>query len=54
MLCTKIVLNPAKREKIEAASKGEEIKLEEYNTTFTKKMEEMQERFRGRGGRGRN
>jgi len=54
MLCTKIVLNPEKKEKIEAATKGDKITLEEYNTTFTKKMEEMQERFRGRGGRGRN
>ncbi|BAO54493.1 GLPGLI family protein [Nonlabens marinus] len=55
MLCTKIVLNPEKRDKIQAETKGEEIKLEEYNATFTKKMEEMSERFRGgRGGRGRN
>lgn len=54
-LITKIVLNPDKREKIEAATKGDQITQEEYNTTFKKKMEEMQERFRGgRGGRGRN
>jgi len=52
MLCTKIALNPEKQDKIEPATKGEEIKLEEYNTTFTKKMEEMAERFRGGRGRG--
>ncbi len=54
MLCTKIVLNPEKQEKIEAATKGDKIKLEEYNATFTKKMEEMAERFRGGGGGRRN
>ncbi|SCY27144.1 GLPGLI family protein [Nonlabens sp. Hel1_33_55] len=54
MLCTKIALNPDSRSDIEPATKGEEIKLEEYNTTFQQKMEEMAQRFRGRGGRGRN
>jgi hypothetical protein len=51
MLCTKIALNPEKQDTIEAETKGDVITLEEYNTTFTKKMEEMAERFRG--GRGR-
>jgi GLPGLI family protein len=51
MLCTKIALNSEKQDTIEAETKGDVITLEEYNTTFTKKMEEMAERFRG--GRGR-
>lgn len=51
MLCSKIVLNPEDREDIEPATKGDVVGLEEYNTTFEKKMEEMSQRFRGRGGR---
>ncbi|WP_194851874.1 GLPGLI family protein [Nonlabens antarcticus] len=51
MLCTKIALNPENRDDIEPATKGDEIKQAEYNATFTKKMEEMSQRFRGRGSR---
>lgn len=54
MLCTKIVLNPEKQEKIEPETKGDVVGLEEYNATFKEKMEEASSRFRGsRGGRGR-
>ncbi len=53
MLCSKIVLNPEDQEEIKPATKGDVIGLEDYNTTFQQKMEEMAKRFRGRG-RGRN
>lgn len=56
VLCTEIVMNPSDKEEIEEPTKGEEITRKEYTETITKKMQEMRERFRGRGrgGRGRN
>lgn len=53
MLCTEIVINPAEKEVIKAPTKGKEVTREEYNKTIKEKTEEMRERFRGRGGRGR-
>jgi GLPGLI family protein len=53
MLCSKVVLNPEDRDEIEPATKGTVTTLEAYNATFAEKMEEMAQRFRGRG-RGRN
>lgn len=55
LLCSKIVVNPDEKEDIEPAEKGKEISEEDYNAMFKEKMEEMSQRFRGRGrgGRGR-
>ncbi|TMM32344.1 GLPGLI family protein [Polaribacter aestuariivivens] len=53
ILCTEIVINPEDKIEIEQPTKGEEVSREEYVEIITKKMEEMRERFRGRG-RGRN
>lgn len=49
ILCTKIVINPEDVEEIEAPEKGEEVTKKEYNEIITKKMEEMRDRYRGRG-----
>lgn len=49
MLCTKIVINPEEKTKIEAPNKGDVVTKEEYNKIITKKMEE-QRNNRGRGG----
>lgn len=54
ILCSKIVMNPDEKEDIKRPSKGKEVTQEEYTEIVKKKMEEMQEMFRGRGGdRGR-
>jgi len=52
VLCTEIVMNPSEKATIEAPTKGKKITREKYNITVTKKMEELRERFQGRGGRG--
>ncbi|ARN78333.1 GLPGLI family protein [Nonlabens spongiae] len=52
LLCNKIVVNPEEQEEIDPAEKGEVVSEEEYNSMFKKKMEEMSQRWRGRG-RGR-
>jgi GLPGLI family protein len=52
ILCTEIVMNPSEKEAIEAPEKGKEITREEYNETVKIKMEEMRERFQGRGRNG--
>lgn len=52
MLCSKIVLNPAEKEKIKVPSKGKEVTQGEYDVIMKAKMEEMREMFRSRGGRG--
>ena len=41
MLCTKIVMNPSEKIKIEAPDKGKEITKEEYKSTIAGKMLEM-------------
>jgi len=51
ILCTKIVLNPEKKEIIEAPTKGDEVTQAEYNKIITKKMQEMRQLY---GGRNRN
>jgi GLPGLI family protein len=53
MLCSKIVLNPAEKEKIKVPSKGKEVTQAEYDVIMTEKMEEMREMFRRRRGGGR-
>ncbi|MGB6269640.1 MAG: GLPGLI family protein, partial [Olleya sp.] len=52
ILCNKIVINPEDKNEIKKPTKGKEISMEEYQETVKKKMEEMREMFRSRGGRG--
>ena len=54
ILCTKIVMNPEEKEKINKPEKGDEVTQAEYNEIVTKKMQEMREMYggRNRGGRG--
>ena len=51
ILCTEIILNPSEKTEIEVPTKGTKITREKYNETVKAKMEEMRERFQGRGGR---
>ncbi|MCB0462109.1 MAG: GLPGLI family protein [Flavobacteriaceae bacterium] len=51
ILCSKIVMNPDQKEEIKRPSKGKQVTQKEYSEIIKKKMEEMQEMFRGRGGR---
>lgn len=53
-LLTEIKLNPAERKEFKPATKGTVVTQAEYDTTLKVKTDEMQERFRGGGGRGRN
>ncbi len=48
MLCSKIVINPQEKTKIEAPKKGQVVTKKEYNNIITKKMQEFRE-SRGRG-----
>jgi len=55
LVCTKLVLNPAKAIKIVAPKKGKKITQEKYDAVIADKMKEMAERFksnRTKGGRG--
>ena len=52
ILCTKIVMNPEEKETLNKPEKGEVVTQAEYTKIITKKMEEMREMYRGRGGRG--
>jgi GLPGLI family protein len=54
ILCNKITLNPQQKIEIQAPDKGKVITREDYNATVKKKMQEMREMYRGRGGRRRN
>ncbi|MEM9075656.1 MAG: GLPGLI family protein [Bacteroidota bacterium] len=49
ILCSKLVLNPEDKLKIEAPNKGKVVDQEEYDEILAKKMEEMSERFRSNG-----
>ena len=51
ILCSKIIMNPEERIKIEAPNKGRIISRTDYNATVKQKMKEMREMYRGRGGR---
>lgn len=53
ILCSKIVLNPEDKVKIEEPKKGKEVTQAEYMEIVAEKTKEMRERFRGgnRGGR---
>ncbi|RAJ15159.1 GLPGLI family protein [Olleya aquimaris] len=52
ILCSKIVMNPSDKNDIKEPTKGKEVSMEEYQDIVKKKMEEMREMFRSRGGRG--
>lgn len=52
MLCSKIVMNPEEKTKIEAPDKGQEVTKKEYNEIISNKMQEMRDnRGRNSGGR---
>ncbi len=51
ILCSKIVLNAKKADKIEQPKKGKKVSREEYTKIITEKMQEMQDNFRNSGGR---
>jgi GLPGLI family protein len=56
VLCTKIVMNPKEKSKIEEPKKGKVVTQEEYDKIIADKMKEMRERFRNerqKGGSGR-
>lgn len=48
ILCSKIIINPQEKTKIEAPEKGKVVTKKEYNTIITGKMQEMRNN-RGRG-----
>lgn len=52
ILCSKIVMNPEEKTPIKKPQKGKEVTQEAYNDIIKKKLEEMQEMYRGRGRRG--
>lgn len=50
MLCSKIIMNPEEKSKIEAPNKGEEINKADYQETISKKMQQFRDnRGRSRG-----
>ena len=51
MLCSKLIMNPDEKIKIEAPEKGKEITKKEYNKTIFTKMKEFRDN-RGRRNRG--
>ncbi len=53
MLCSKIVMNPQEKTKIEAPVKGKVVSKKEYNAIITEKMQEMRDN-RGRGDNARS
>lgn len=55
ILCSKIVMNPKEKDKIEAPKKGKQLSRVEFDGIMEKKMEEIQEMHRGdRRGRDGN
>lgn len=53
LLCSEITMNPENQTELKPAAKGDVVTQEEYDATLKQKMEEMQQRFRGRGRSGR-
>lgn len=51
ILCSKIVMNPQEKSKIEAPSKGKEVTKSEYQEIVKNKMAEMRDMYSGRRGR---
>jgi len=50
ILCTEITMNPKEKVAFKKPEKGKKVTRSEYNKIVTKKMKEMREQFRGRGG----
>ena len=50
VLCSEITLNASEKVEIKRPKKGKKVTRSEYNKIITKKMEEMREQYRGRGG----
>jgi len=50
VICSKIVLNPEEKTKIEEPSKGKEVNQEKYDEIMDKKAKEMMERYAPRKG----
>lgn len=51
ILCSKLILNPDKKEAVEPPSKGKKVSQAEYDEILSKKMEEMQERWQSNSHR---
>ena len=51
IICSKIVLNPEDKVKIEEPTKGKEVNQEKYDEIMEKKAQEMMERYAPRKGR---
>ncbi len=54
MLCSKIIINPQEKAKIEAPEKGKVVTKKEYNTIITGKMQELRDNRGRSSGRRRN
>jgi GLPGLI family protein len=52
ILCTEITMNSKEKIELKKPKKGKKVTRKEYTEIVKKKMEEMREQFRGRGGRG--
>ncbi len=50
ILCAEITMNPEEKVAFKKPNKGKKVTRSEYNKIVTKKMKEMREQFRGRGG----
>jgi GLPGLI family protein len=50
VLCTEITMNPKEKVTIKKPRKGKKVTREEYTKIVKKKIDEMREQFRGRGG----
>ncbi len=51
ILCSKLILNPDKKEAVEPPAKGKKVSQAEYDEILSKKMEEMQERWQSNSHR---
>ena len=54
ILCTKIVMNPQEKDKIEKPEKGDVVTRDEYNQIMKDKIQEMREMYGGRNRGRRN
>ena len=54
LLCSKIVLNPKEKVKIEEPTKGKQVTQEKFDEILEKKMKEMRERYQHDRGDGHN
>ena len=52
LLCSKIVMNPEKKDEILKPSKGEQVTRNEYDEIVKLKTEEMKNMYQSRGKRG--